>query len=80
MYNTKPTLGMLNDEKKVLTFISQENVFIQIEFWTLKTDHQFNYLLLKFFFEYQVDEDGKYTGKKDTYCLSGFVRAKGHAD
>jgi len=27
-----------------------------------------------------VDEDGKYSGKKETYCLSGFVRAKGISD
>ena len=61
-----------------LTSISLENVFIQAKFQIQKIDHQFKFQLLKLLFYFiQVDDDGKYNNKKATYCLSGFVRAKG---
>ena len=80
MYNTKPTLGMLNDEKKSIDLYIPRKCVYTNRILDSKDRSSVQLSLAQVFYEYQVDEDGKYTGKKDTYCLSGFVRAKGHAD
>ena len=59
---------------------SPESAFTPTEFWIPKIDLPFNCPLPKYQDLTQVDEDGKYSGKKETYCLSGFVRAKGISD
>ena len=70
-FETKFTNGMLDENKKCVDmYIPRKcNLTNRILHAKDKSSVQLNIA--------QVDENGRYTGKKDTYVFSGFIRSKG---
>jgi len=75
----KTVTGTLNDEKQCVDlYIPRKCVYTnKILDSRDRSSVQISIAQVILLSTFQVDEEGKYTGVKKEFCLSGFVRSKG---